>query len=138
MQLTKCFFTAAQLLALPSVDAMWTANRENIDKILDGEDETTVHDVPDEKVNDFLHPLFHRFGGQKLVQEVTYRLPGSPKRDYTKTAIDALKEVVNVLEVLPLAVVNVCLDFVFGPPIKELDLETRNGLGKTLLIQAVS
>ena len=133
MQFYRCFFTAAQLLALPSVHAMWTPNRETIDKILKGEPGETVHDVPDEKVHEFLCPLLSRRGGKKLVQEVTYRLRGSPKRLDIKTAVDALAE-----KVLPEDLVNVCVDFVLGPVIEGLDLDTTDFFGKILLLSAVS
>ena len=133
MQIYKCFFTAAQLLALPSVHAMWTPNRETIDKILKGELGETVHDVPDEKVHEFLHPLLNERGGKKLVKEVTYRLRGSPKRLDIKTAVDALAE-----KVLPEDLVNVCVDFVLGPVIEGLDLDTTDFFGKPILPHAVS
>ena len=131
MQIYKCFFTAAQLLALPSVHAMWTPNRETIDKILKGELGETVHDVPDEKVHEFLHPLLNERGGKKLVKEVTYRLRGSPKRRDIKTAVDAEK-------VLPEELVKICVDFVLGPVIEGLNLDTTNVFGEPLLQSAVS
>ena len=132
MQISTCFFTAAQLLAMPPVHQN-IEDQETIDKILKGEAGKTVHDVPDEKVNELLHPLLSRRGGEKLVQEVIYRLRGSPKRHDIKTAFDALTE-----EVLPAALVNVCLDFVLGPVIEGLDLDTTDNFGRTLLLSAVS
>ena len=131
MQIYKSFFTAAQLLALPSVHAMWTPDQETIDKILKGELGETVHDVPDEKVHEFLHPLLNERGGKKLVQEVTYRLRGSPKRHDIKTAVDAEK-------VLPEDLVKKCVDFVLGPVIEGLDLHVKNVFGEPLLQSAVS
>ena len=132
MQFSKCFCTAAQLLVLPSVYAMWIPNGDTLDKMLRGEPGYTVHDVPDEKVKEFLHPLL-RGGGEKLVQEVTYRSAASPKRDDIKTTLDEVTE-----KKLPLAVVNVFLEFVLGPPIEGLDLEVKNEEGDTLLMRAVS
>ena len=131
MQMPKCFFIAAQLLALPSVKAMLEPNEETIDKMLKGEPGYSVHDVPDEDVEGFLHPLLRR-GGGKLVQEVIDRRAGNPERDSIETLVDA-----ETKKVFPRELVKDIVEYVMGSPIEGLDLETADDQGRTLLREAV-
>ena len=131
MQMPNCFFIAAQLLALPSVKAMLEPNEETIDKMLKGEPGYSVHDVPDEDVKGFLHPLLRR-GGGKLVQEVIDRRAASTKRGSIETLVDA-----ETKEVFPLPVVEGIVEYVMGSPIKGLDLNMVDNRGRTLLHAAV-
>ena len=139
MKTPKWLTSVAALFALPSVCAVGNPNRAvqgeseiTVPNILDRESEITVHDIPDEKVNDFLHPLLEGGGGD-LVKELILRSKKSPQKDSMATLI---RNAVPEFDVPGIA--NLCTDFVFGPQIEALNLNTKDSSGLTLLMAAVS
>ena len=139
MKTPKWLTSVAALFALPSVCAVRNSNRAvqgeseiTVRNILKRDPKITVHDIPDEKVNEFLHPLL-KGGGGDLVKELILRSKESPQKNRMTTLI---RTVVPELDVPGIA--EVCIDFVFGPQIKALNLNTKDSSGMTLLMAAVS
>ena len=139
MKTPKWLTRLAALFALPSVYAVGNPNRAvqreseiTVRNILKRESQITVHDIPDEKVNEFLLPLV-KGGGWDLVKELILRSKKSPQKDNITTLI---RNAVPELAVPGIA--KLCTDFVFGPQIEALNLNTKDSSGLTLLMKAVS
>ena len=128
MKTPKWLSSVAVLYALPSV----CGSKITVDNILKRDPEITVHDIPGEEVNDFLHPLVEG-GGWDLVKELIFRSKKSPQKDSMATLIRN-----TVPELAVPGIANLCTDFVFGPQIEALNLNTKSDSGSTLLIEAVS
>ena len=131
MKTPKWLTSVAALFALPSVYAVETI-ADIIADILKREPENTVHDLPHESVNQFLHPLISKEDGADLVKELIFRSKKSPKHNDIATLLSDV-----VPDVFVTGIAELCTDFVVGPQIEALDLNTKNHRGNTLLMRAV-
>ena len=132
MKTPKWLTSVAALFALPSVYAVGNRNRAvTIPNILKGEPEITVHDIPHKHVNEFLHPLLENDEAD-LVKELIFRSKKSPRYNEIASLLSRF-----VPEVFVQGITELCADFVVGPQIEALDLNTKNSQGDTILMRAV-
>ena len=127
MKIPKCLSILAHLLA---VSTMGPEQRKTfIDKVLEGGPKASIHDIPNEEVNQFLHPLYER-GGANFLKELIHR---SRKHNEITTIIQ------DIMKGFPPYLVKVIADFVVGLKIPSLDVNTKDPRsGMTLLLAAVS
>ena len=133
MKTPRWLTSAAALFALPTVYAVENRNRAvTVRNILKREPEITVHDIPEENVNEFLHLLIDEDDGEDLMMELIFRSKESPKHNDIATLLSDV-----VPDVFVKGIAELCTDFVVGPQIGALDVNTKNSRGETLLIRAV-